>query len=65
MADPQSQWYIVQRETGHCDILTSSEKDGESKPSCAQEWGPFDSEGEAIAKRVGLIRAGKCQPVMD
>ncbi len=26
-------------------------------------WGPFESQGEAIARRVGLIRAGKCQPL--
>jgi hypothetical protein len=28
-----------------------------------ERWGPFDSQQEAIARRVGLIRAGKCQPV--
>ena len=25
-------------------------------------WGPFSSREEAIAKRVGLIRNGKCKP---
>jgi hypothetical protein len=27
-----------------------------------KHWGPFSSREEAIAKRIGLIRAGKCQP---
>lgn len=25
-------------------------------------WGPFESQSIAIARRVGLIRAGKCKP---
>ncbi|MCY7273232.1 MAG: DDE transposase family protein, partial [Phormidesmis sp. CAN_BIN44] len=28
-----------------------------------EQWGPFESQGVAIARRVGLIRAGKCKPV--
>jgi hypothetical protein len=28
-----------------------------------ERWGPFASQAEAIARRVGLIRAGKCQPL--
>ena len=27
-----------------------------------EQWGAYASEQEAIAKRIGLIRAGKCQP---
>ncbi|MFY7834605.1 MAG: DDE transposase family protein, partial [Pseudanabaena sp.] len=27
-----------------------------------ETWGAFASQSEAIAKRVGLIRAGKCTP---
>ncbi len=26
------------------------------------KWGPFKTQNQAIAKRIGLIRAGKCQP---
>ncbi|MEL6224159.1 MAG: DDE transposase family protein [Cyanobacteria bacterium J06627_8] len=64
MADDKQSWYIVQRDPGHCDIVSSVETDmGNEQPS--QWWGPFDSEGEAIAKRVGLIRAGKCKPIID
>ncbi|MEO1521248.1 MAG: DDE transposase family protein [Cyanobacteria bacterium J06633_2] len=64
MADDKQSWYIVQRDPGHCDIVSSVEPDmGNEHPS--RRWGPFDSEGEAIAKRVGLIRAGKCKPITD
>ncbi|MGB3493376.1 MAG: hypothetical protein WBA57_11645 [Elainellaceae cyanobacterium] len=73
-------WYIIQQETGHCDIVTISsaaespsevdESSPYSKPSessgeteTLQMWGPFDSQGEAIARRVGLIRSGRCKPV--
>ncbi len=27
-----------------------------------KRWGPFSTKSQAIAKRVGLIRAGKCKP---
>jgi hypothetical protein len=53
-------WYIVKQPTGHCEIVQSDPEAKDPKPE--QTWGPFDAEGEAIARRVGLIRAGKCQP---
>jgi hypothetical protein len=61
-------WYIVKQSEGQCDILAASEleKTNSSEPNppeTTEHWGPFDSEGEAIARRVGLIRAGKCKPV--
>lgn len=53
-------WHVVKRTEGHCDILNQEELGHlEDEP---QTWGPFASKPEAIAKRVGLIRAGKCQP---
>lgn len=54
-------WYIVKQPTGHCEIV---QMDAPQKDPTANEqtWGPFNSQGEAIARRVGLIRAGKCQP---
>jgi hypothetical protein len=58
MNDSQK-WYILKQENGHCQII-SSEK--EKTPAVEQIWGPFDSQDEAIARRVGLIRAGKCKP---
>jgi hypothetical protein len=59
-------WYIVKQPTGRCEIVQmDSPQVGSPQASPAsdeQTWGPFDSQGEAIARRVGLIRAGKCQP---
>ncbi|RZM82257.1 hypothetical protein [Leptolyngbya iicbica] len=52
-------WYVVKASAGTCQILTDAEL--KSAPN-SESWGPYATEGEAIAKRVGLIRAGKCQP---
>ncbi|MBI4781483.1 MAG: hypothetical protein HY785_09155 [Oscillatoriophycideae cyanobacterium NC_groundwater_1537_Pr4_S-0.65um_50_18] len=41
---------------------SSSDAIAES-PAKKDRWGPFASQGEAIARRVGLIRSGKCQPL--
>lgn len=54
-------WHIVKRPAGHCEIIPSSELT-EDNPEITEQWGPFDSDAEAKARRVGLIRAGKCQP---
>ncbi|RCJ30896.1 hypothetical protein A6770_20430 [Nostoc minutum NIES-26] len=53
--------YIVKRPTGHCEIVPSKQV-GDDNPEIIEQWGPFTSEEEAIARRIGLIRAGKCQP---
>lgn len=52
-------WYIVKSESGTCQIVTSDKID---ETTAQEKWGPFPSQGDAIARRVGLIRAGKCQP---
>ena len=52
-------WYIIKTSTGSCEIVTAAEANA-LEPK--EQWGPFPSQGEAIAKRVGLIRAGKCKP---
>jgi hypothetical protein len=49
-------WYVLKQPEGHCEIVQGTQSSGEA-------WGPYGSQGEAIAKRVGLIRAGKCRPV--
>lgn len=54
-------WYILKQADGHCQI-TSTAAEPDSPQSADQGWGPFSSEAEAIARRVGLIRAGKCLP---
>ncbi|MEH2467050.1 DDE transposase family protein [Nostoc sp.] len=61
MSDSQT-WYIVKRSVGHCEIIPS-DKLGDDNLEIIEQWGPFSSQEEAIARRVGLIRAGKCQPV--
>jgi hypothetical protein len=52
-------WYIIKDKEDYCQIVLGEDNNVfESE----QKWGPFNSQEEAIAKRVGLIRAGKCQP---
>ncbi|HAA33544.1 MAG TPA: hypothetical protein DCE56_44725 [Cyanobacteria bacterium UBA8553] len=55
-------WYIVKGDEGQCEIVPSDETEDEASSEVAERWGPFDSQQEAIARRVGLIRAGKCKP---
>lgn len=55
---PSKAWYIVQNPAGQCQIVAT-----DSPPAAEKHWGPFEAEAEAIARRVGLIRAGKCRPV--
>lgn len=60
--DPTScLWYIVKQPQGTCEILGQPRED--PQPEQEQVWGPFESREEAIARRVGLIRSGKCLPV--
>jgi len=58
-------WYIVKREHGRCEILPHAPTGSELEEDQAtlQYWGPFESKTAAIAHRIGLIRAGKCQLV--
>ncbi|UKP00251.1 DDE transposase family protein [Nostoc sp. UHCC 0870] len=54
-------WYILKCNTGNCKIVPSEEV-GDDGLNIIEQWGPFNSQEEAIAKRIGLIRSGKCQP---
>jgi len=54
-------WYIVKQEGGQCEIVSEEIFDPKQAPN-VEHWGPFASQPDAIARRVGLIRAGKCQP---
>ena len=60
-----TQWYIYKLKSGNCEIVNHNPADDpcnlESNLS-SETWGPYSSQNEAIAKRVGLIRAGKCLP---
>ena len=63
MSDSES-FYIVKRPTETCEIVASpSMEPTDSDPQVLKIWGPFQTKEEAIARRVGLIRAGKCKPV--
>ncbi|MEB3220365.1 MAG: DDE transposase family protein [Nostocales cyanobacterium 94392] len=55
-------WYIVKQSSGNCKIV-SSELTSRDDTEITQKWGPFSSQEEAIARRIGLIRTGKCQPM--
>jgi len=56
-----SKFYIVKHRAGNCEILPIAELEP-LNPSIIEKWGPYDSPEDAIARRIGLIRAGKCQP---
>jgi len=58
----ENTWYIVKRPMGNCEIISHKPTEDEQTEIIAQ-WGPFESQSEATSRRVGLIRAGKCQPV--
>ncbi len=63
LVDPaaDSVWYVIKQPQGTCEILNQSPRD--PQPESEQVWGPYESREEAIARRVGLIRSGKCLPV--
>ena len=73
MSDTEA-WYVVKQNNGQCSILSSNDvihrqdeplqtvDETADEPSSLERWGPYTSQPEAIARRVGLIRAGKCQP---
>ncbi len=69
MDTPTEVWYIVKQPSGACEIVTTEQLAAQSPDDLSensenpQRWGPFESRSEAIARRVGLIRSGKCQPV--
>jgi len=54
-------WYVVKRPGGSCDVVSAEA--AQQLEADTERWGPYESQGEAVARRVGLIRAGKCQPV--
>ncbi len=62
MTNNTQQLYIVKRSAGNCEILASSQVEDDNL-EIIEKWGPFDSREDALARRVGLIRAGKCQPL--
>ncbi|NJN29893.1 MAG: DDE transposase family protein [Synechococcales cyanobacterium RM1_1_8] len=69
MGEPSNCWYVVAQDQGGCLVLSAQalvaqavEQDEAGEAPTVECWGPFESELAAIAKRIGLIRAGKCKP---
>ena len=60
MSNTKQFWYVVQQEDGTCQVSSFARK--QAKAPKHKQWGAYDSEQEAIAKKIGLIRAGQCQP---
>jgi hypothetical protein len=56
-------WYIIKRLNQTCEVISGQDLAKVPPDSILEQWGSFSSQGEAIAKRVGLIRANKCQPL--
>jgi hypothetical protein len=52
-------WYIIKNSDASCAITD----DLVLAEAASEKWGPYPTRDEAIAKKIGLIRAGKCQPV--
>jgi hypothetical protein len=70
MSESTTAWYIIKIANHTCQIVTQEailQGSGSASENVDSEaidrWGPYESQSEAIAKRVGLIRAGKCQPI--
>ena len=61
METSEEEWYIVKQAGEKCQILSAQTLNALEGHNL-QRWGPFKTQSQAIAKRVGLIRAGKCQP---
>lgn len=64
----EKSWYIFKHDDGHCEISQidpgegSAPGDEVAEAAPREQWGPFETEDEATARRVGLIRSGKCLP---
>jgi hypothetical protein len=53
-------FYIVKGLAGTGEILPIAQLEAPNQ-TIIEKWGPYDSPEDAIARRIGLIRAGKCQ----
>ncbi len=61
MTTSEESWYIVKQASQQCEIISAQALEASSDRD-SERWGPFKTQNQAIAKRIGLIRAGKCQP---
>ncbi len=58
---PEIDWFIIKEASEECQVVSAQVLEALEMPP-AEKWGPFKTQSQAIAKRVGLIRAGKCKP---
>lgn len=58
----EESWYIVKEAAEQCKIMSAQELEALTTPPL-EKWGPFETQNQTIAKRIGLIRAGKCKPI--
>ena len=61
MEDHQKFWYVLQLKDQTCEVATFNSP--QTKTPQTKLWGSFSSKEKAIAKKIGLIRAGKCKPL--
>ena len=59
MQETKQYWYIIKQQDCTCRVVAF---DSPQKTPEQKQWGAYDSESEAIAKKIGLIRAGQCKP---
>ncbi|MGB3300425.1 MAG: hypothetical protein WBA76_19350 [Phormidesmis sp.] len=57
----EESWYIIKEDSEQCKLMSANGLAALTPPPL-EKWGPFKTQNQAIAKRVGLIRAGKCKP---
>lgn len=62
MSEKNEGWYVVQTEDGTCNVLSAESISRERLQERRPMWGPYATQQEAITRRVGLIRSGKCEP---
>ena len=53
-------WYVIKLEDETCSVESFDTEP--AKTPDRERWGSFKNEQKAIAKKIGLIRAGKCKP---
>lgn len=58
-------FYIVRCADDRCEVVAIARLGELPDPHpTGDRWGPYQTVAEAIAKRVGLIRSGKCKPTL-
>lgn len=59
--DKTERWFIHRLTDGTCAVVSQQP----NLQDAEQTWGPFEAQGEALARRVGLIRSGHCKPRLE